>query len=298
MTRTLEVLDRPEVRGVLFYPRREAVVPQLQRGTFRLSFPVGDAIRVGGKLFVAAPEAPTILYFHGNGEIAADYDTIAPFYIRIGVNLCVVDYRGYGTSDGQPSASALLADAVACWQQLPSVLSEKGLKPASIWVMGRSLGSAAALEIIDTAAKDMTSEIQPAGLIIESGFAYTFALIERIGFVQLADAFESRDGFGNLDKIAGCRLPTLIIHGERDWIIPFSDAEALFEASPAPMKTLLPIPGAGHNDLMLVGQKSYIDAIAHFCTRTTTGTTADGVASGGDTGGTAADGGDGTAKDR
>ncbi|MCU0839111.1 MAG: alpha/beta hydrolase, partial [Rhodospirillales bacterium] len=257
MTRTLEVLDRPEVRGVLFYPRREAVVPQLQRGTFRLSFPVGDAMRVGGKLFVAAPEAPTILYFHGNGEIAADYDTIAPFYTRIGVNLCVVDYRGYGTSDGQPSASALLADAVACWQQLPSVLSEKGLKPASIWVMGRSLGSAAALEIIDTAAKDMTSEIQPAGLIIESGFAYTFALIERIGFVQLADAFESRDGFGNLDKIAGCRLPTLIIHGERDWIIPFSDAEALFEASPAPMKTLLPIPGAGHNDLMMVGQKSY-----------------------------------------
>ncbi len=285
MARTLEVLDRPEVRSVLFYPRREAILPQLQRGNFRLSFPVGDALQVGGKLFVAAPTAPTILYFHGNGEIAADYDTIAPFYTRIGINLCVVDYRGYGTSDGQPSASALLTDAVACWQQLPSVLSEKGLTPASIWIMGRSLGSAAALEIVDMAAKNRTSEIQPSGLIIESGFAYTFALIERIGFVQLADAFESRDGFGNLEKISRCRLPTLIIHGERDWIIPFSDAEALFEASPAPMKTLLPIPGAGHNDLMMVGQKSYFEAIAKFCAPTAT-----------DTGGTPAVGSEDTAK--
>jgi fermentation-respiration switch protein FrsA (DUF1100 family) len=132
-----------------------------------------------------------------------------------------------------------------------------------VWIMGRSLGSAAALEVVDAAGP----ENPPAGLIIESGFAYTFALIERIGFVQLADAFESRDGFGNLEKIARCRLPTLIIHGERDWIIPFSDGEALFEASAAAKKTLLPIPGAGHNDLMMVGQKAYFEAIAQHCGR-------------------------------
>lgn len=262
MGRTLEILDRPEVRSVLFYPRREVAIPQLQSGTFRVRFPVEEEIAVGGMLFVATPSAPVVCLFHGNGEIAADYETIAPFYRDIGLSLCVVDYRGYGSSEGQPSASALLADAVACWRRLPTVLSEKGLAPTAIFVMGRSLGSAAALEIVD-ATRDQ--EDAPAGLIIESGFAYTFALIERIGFLQLADAFESRDGFGNLDKIARCRLPTLIIHGERDWIIPFSDAQALFEASPSPAKTLLPIPGAGHNDLMLVGQRSYFEAIAEFC---------------------------------
>lgn len=265
MARTLDVLDRPEVRSVLFYPRREVEVPQLQRGCFRLTFPVGDDVTVGGKLFVAAATAPVVFYFHGNGEIAADYDTIAPFYARIGLSLCVVDYRGYGTSQGQPGATTLLSDAVACWQQLPDMLAAKGIEPASIWVMGRSLGSAAALEVVDAGGSAGKRGISPAGLILESGFAYTFALIERIGFVQPADAFESRDGFGNLDKIARCRLPTLIIHGERDWIIPFSDGEALFDASPSPEKSLLPIPGAGHNDLMMIGQRSYFEAIAALC---------------------------------
>jgi alpha-beta hydrolase superfamily lysophospholipase len=265
MARTLDVLDRPDVCSVLFYPRREVLVPQSSRGAVRLAFPVEGGVAVGGKLFVAKPQAPLVFYFHGNGEIAADYDTIAPFYTAIGLSLCVVDYRGYGTSEGQPSASALLSDAVACWRQLPNVLAEQGIAPEAFWIMGRSLGSAAALEVADAAVSG--SGVVPAGLILESGFAYTFALIERIGFVQLADAFESRDGFGNLEKIGRCRLPTLIIHGERDWIIPFSDAEALFEASASAAKTLLPIPGAGHNDLMMVGQEAYFAAVATLCGR-------------------------------
>jgi alpha-beta hydrolase superfamily lysophospholipase len=265
MARTLDVLDRPEVRSVLFYPRREIPLPQADQGSYRLTFPVEEGVSVGGKLFVAKPEAPVIVYFHGNGEIAADYDMIAPFYGRIGLSLCVIDYRGYGMSQGRPSATALLDDAVACWQQVPALLTEKGLTPASLWVMGRSLGSAAALEIVDVTANAGKAAPKPDGLILESAFAYTFALIERIGFVQLADAFESRDGFGNLEKISRCRLPTLIIHGERDWIIPFSDAEALFEACPSSQKTLLPIPGGGHNDLMMVGMSAYFAALETFC---------------------------------
>ena len=97
------------------------------------------------------------------------------------------------------------------------------------------------------------------------GLNIKIPLIERIGFLQVEDAFEHKDGFGNLDKIAGATLPTLIIHGERDWIIPISDAHALYASAAASNKKLVRIPGAGHNDLMLVGRQTYFEAIAAFC---------------------------------
>lgn len=257
--RRLQVLDQPEVLGVLFHPRREVGIPRLLSGVHSVRIPVEDNIHLGGKLFVAGPSAPVILYFHGNGEIAADYEAIAPAYTRLGITLFVVDYRGYGTSDGSPTASTLLSDAVAAFEQTPAVLAARGIEAGDVYLMGRSLGSAAVLEI---AAR------QPdgiAGLILESPFAHTFALLERIGFLQIPDADEARDGFGNLEKMARLRKPVLIIHGERDWIIPVGDGIALYEACPAADKRLVTIPGAGHNDLMLIGRKAYFDAIAEFC---------------------------------
>jgi alpha-beta hydrolase superfamily lysophospholipase len=222
--------------------------------------PVEQDVHLGGKVFVAEPDSPVILYFHGNGEIASDYDTIAPFYTLLGITLFVIDYRGYGLSEGHPSATALMNDACAVYAHTRQVLAERGVGAGKLFVMGRSLGSAAALEIVDRA-----NDSGIAGLILESAFAYTFPLVERIGFLQLADAYEHRDGFGNLDKIARAKLPTLIIHGQRDWIIPVGDAEALYEVSVGEPKTLIRIPGAGHNDLMLVGRQPYFDSIATFC---------------------------------
>jgi alpha-beta hydrolase superfamily lysophospholipase len=259
--RIYEVLDRPEVVSVLFYPRRDVGVPRLVPGVHTVRIPVAPRVHLGGKIFaVAEAGAPVILYFHGNGEIASDYDTIAPFYTRLGLTLFVVDYRGYGLSEGTPTATSLIDDAWTAFSQCREVLADRRVQAGDLFVMGRSLGSAAALEIVDRAKGEGV-----AGLILESGFAYTFPLIERIGFLQLADAYEHKDGFGNIDKIARAALPTLFIHGERDWIIPISDAEALYEASAADKKTLIRIPGAGHNDLMLVGREAYFDAIASFC---------------------------------
>lgn len=257
--RSYRILDRPEVLAILFYPRRDVGAPRLAAGTHTVRISVADGVEVGGRVFSAGAEAPAVLYFHGNGEIASDYDSIAPLYTRIGLTLFVLDYRGYGRSDGTPSASTLICDACACYEKARDVLGGLKLAPRDLYVMGRSLGSAAALEVASRAGDGIK------GLIIESGFAYTFALIERIGFLQIADALEQRDGFGNLDKIGRVTVPTLIIHGERDWLIPINDAELLSEASAAKDKTLLRIPGAGHNDLMLVGRKAYFDAIARVC---------------------------------
>jgi alpha-beta hydrolase superfamily lysophospholipase len=212
---------------------------------------------VGGRLYPAGGDAPALLYFHGNGEIAADYDDIASIYRQLGITLLVMDYRGYGRSGGQPSAANLLADALACAQAAPGLLHENGLAPQRLYLIGRSLGSAAALEIASRGESDL------AGLIIESGFADTFALLARLGLrVETAD--EEDQGFGNLGKIAKVDIPTLIIHGERDVLIPTSDGQALFEACGARDKRLALIPGAGHNDLMTVGMRAYFEAIGEF----------------------------------
>lgn len=214
---------------------------------------------VGGRLYPADVHAPAILLFHGNGEIAADYDDIAPFYARLGLTLAVADYRGYGASNGTPSAHALLADAVAVLDRLAGVMAGLGLAPARIYLMGRSLGSAAAIEAA------LQAQDRLAGLIVESGFADTIGLLARIGArlprAVLTVATESADGFDNAAKIERIHIPTLIIHGQNDILIPPDDAHELYRYSGAAAKRLVIIPGAGHNDLLWFGATDYFQAI-------------------------------------
>jgi hypothetical protein len=248
------ILDCPEVLRVMFYPRREDGFTLSPPGVYPVSVEVEPGVAIGMRLCPAGAHAPAVLYFHGNGEIAADYDDIAPMYTRLGITLLVADYRGYGTSGGQPTASHLLADAVTLFDQVGAVLLEHGLMPERLYVMGRSLGSAAAIEVA------LRRQEQLAALIVESGFAGTFTLLARMGLrVQGAD--EEHDGFGNAAKIGQVRMPTLIIHGLSDVLIPAADGRDLHRSSAAADKRLLLIPGAGHNDLMWVGRQAYFEAI-------------------------------------
>lgn len=256
-----DLLDRPEIGFVLFHPRGEYphLTESAEARTVR--FASADGTVIGGRLYPAAATAPAILFFHGNGEIASDYDDLAPLYRQLGLTLLVVDYRGYGISDGRPTATALVADALAVFDQVPAELKAAGLAPARLLVMGRSMGSAAALAVAEAKGAAL------AGLIIESGFADTLPLVERLGGRLPAGADEARDGFGSLARIAKVTVPTLVIHGEDDWIIPFSDGRRLYEASGAADKRLLRIEGAGHNDLMMTGAKQYFQAIAELAGR-------------------------------
>jgi hypothetical protein len=250
----IPLLDQPAVLQVLFYPRREDEFPLCPPGVYPVAVEVEPGVAVGGRLYPAGAEAPAILYFHGNGEIAADYDDIAPLYTRLGITLLVADYRGYGTSGGRPTAGHLLADAVTLFDQVGQVLADHGLAPETLTVMGRSLGSAAAIEVA------LHRQERLAGLIVESGFADTFALLARLGLrVQGAD--EARDGFGNAAKIDQVHTPTLILHGQSDVLIPAGDGRELHRWSAASDKRLVLIPGAGHNDLLWVGRRAYFDAI-------------------------------------
>ena len=257
------LLDHPDIALVMFHPRPEYSRPHEDAETHTVRFTLPDGTVIGGRLHAAEAGDPVILFFHGNGEIASDYDDLAPVYRKLGLSLLVVDYRGYGVSTGRPSASALIADALAVAERAPGVVAGHGLTPTRWLVMGRSLGSAAALAV----AAEAKAGPAFSGLVIESGFADSLALIRRLGGAPPPGSEEARDGFGNLARIAAVTVPTLIIHGEEDWIIPISDGRRLFDASGAADKRLLPIRGAGHNDLMMIGADAYFPAIAALARR-------------------------------
>jgi hypothetical protein len=123
--------------------------------------------------------------------------------------------------------------------------------------MGRSLGSAAAIEVALHAGEQL------AGLIIESGFAQTFPLLARLGVV-VQGVDEERDGVGNAVKISQITTRTLIIHAQEDILIPVEQGLLLHRCCTAQDKHLVLIPNAGHNNLMMLGRSQYFDAIQKF----------------------------------
>jgi hypothetical protein len=123
-------------------------------------------------------------------------------------------------------------------------------------VMGRSLGSASALELAAACGERID------GLVIESGFAWAGPLLRLLGLDPDRIGLDESRGFANVDKIRAFHGPTLIIHAEFDHIIPFSDGKTLFDASGAEDKILIKIPGANHNDIFMRGLDRYLGAIA------------------------------------
>ncbi|MFZ5571204.1 MAG: alpha/beta hydrolase [Thermodesulfobacteriota bacterium] len=109
-------LDHSEILRFLFHPRKEEGRQTPPPNSVDIRIPVDEGIAVGGRLHPAQKQSPTILFFHGNGEIAADYDELAPLYTSMGVNFLPVDYRGYGRSGGLPTVTAMMRDSLAIVQ--------------------------------------------------------------------------------------------------------------------------------------------------------------------------------------
>ena len=246
--------------SAIFFPRPDAPFGPEAPGARDHLFEVEDGTRLRIRLFPARPQAPAILFFHGNGETARDYDPMAGLYSSLPASFLVGEYRGYGPCTGRPSLEVLLTDALETLDEAGRLLEEAG-HTGPLVVMGRSLGSAPAIEIAARRPERIS------GLIIESGFARVVPLLELCGLPARMMGITEEMGPRNLAKMGEIELPTLIIHAELDQIIPIQDAELLHEACRDPGKVFFRVPGAGHNDIQFRAAAAYFERISELLAR-------------------------------
>ncbi len=249
------MLDRNEILPFIFHPVKTGKT-EPDCAYCNIDISIVDDITIGCRAYIADVNAPVIFYFHGNGETVAGYDGIAPLYLERNLNLVLCTYRGYGWSTGEPRCNTLFTDALACVHQADEQLTAKGFS-GQRFIMGRSLGSAAA---IDVAAN---TEVAIKGMILESGFADTLPLLEQLG-CNIPEGMSEENGFGNKEKISEITMPTLILHGAKDDIIPINQAEKLQAFSGARTKRFFVIPGSDHNSLITIGGEQYFITIGTF----------------------------------
>jgi fermentation-respiration switch protein FrsA (DUF1100 family) len=208
------------------------------------------------------PEAagPVFLFFHGNaGNLSHRADFVLELAARIGAEVVVAGYRGYGRSEGKPSEEGLYADARAAWGL---ITAERGIDPRRVVIFGRSLGGAVAV--------NLATETPPAGLIVESTFTSIPDIAAR--HYPFVPRFLIRTRMESLAKIGQIGCPLLVVHSKADRVVPFDLGRRLFEAAPQP-KAFYEVVGAGHNETWLVGGPAYFDAVADLVRSASAGTT-------------------------
>lgn len=241
--------------GMIFFPYRDlAAVPSDWGYAYEDVFlSTEDQVRLHG-WYIPHPQAQRVLLFlHGNaGNISHRGDSIAIFH-RLGLNVFIVDYRGYGRSEGSPSEAGLYRDATASWRYLTE---ERGFAAGQIVLFGRSLGGAVAAEL---AARE-----QPGALILESTLssAPDFA---RSVFPLLSRLVVVRYGFETAHSVARVRCPLLVLHSPDDEIMPFALGEKVYTAAHQP-KRLVKLQG-DHNGGFLQSQPGYQRELATFLRR-------------------------------
>lgn len=205
--------------------------------------------------WVPAPEPrASLLFFHGNaGNISHRLESIAQFH-RLGLSVLIVDYRGYGRSEGRPSEAGTALDARAAWQWL----RDAGNETNEIVVFGRSLGAAVAAEL---AASLEEQQATPAAVILESPFRSVPALAQYL-YPFLPVRWLARIDYPVETYVTQISAPLLVIHSHDDEIIPFAQGEAVYRAAQQP-KQLLEIQG-GHNTGFLDSEPAYSEGIDAF----------------------------------
>jgi fermentation-respiration switch protein FrsA (DUF1100 family) len=201
--------------------------------------------------FIPADEAKaTLLFFHGNaGNISHRLDTIKLFN-SLDLNVLIIDYRGYGQSRGKPDEAGTYRDAEAAWQYLTQT---RRLDPGKVFVFGRSLGA--------SIAAWLASRHCVPGLIVESGFSSVPSMASRI-YPFLPVKWLSRFSYDTAGHVSTVQCPVLVIHSQRDEVVPFAEGLAIYDAAPRD-KTFLEITG-GHNDGFLVSGSTYTEGLMQF----------------------------------
>jgi len=233
----------------IYFPAKGGVGPSPGE---EVALTASDGVRLHG-WYVSHPKARhTILWFHGNaGNIEYRRDRLSELR-ELPASVLVIDYRGYGKSDGAPTEQGLGLDARAAYDWLCSRTT-----PERIVLLGKSLGAGPACEL--------ASQVPVGGLIVQSAFTSAPDMAPLVMPLFPARWF-MRTKFDNLSKVARISCPKLFVHSRDDEIIPFRMGEALHAAAAAP-KECAWFDGAGHNDLWVTHSKAYSSRLAAFLER-------------------------------
>ena len=195
-----------------------------------------------------------LIWYQGNaGNISHRLETARVFVERLGVDIVLVDYRGYGLSEGTPEETGLYVDGLAIYD----ATIRRGFDPERLLLFGRSLGAAVAVEV--------ALNRPAAGLVLETPFRSVRAMARSM--YPFVPSFLIRTRLDNEGKISQIRMPKLILHGDRDNLVPISHGRTLFELA-LPPKRFFAIPGASHNDTHVVDGRGYFEAWEQFLSET------------------------------
>ncbi|MEI8349659.1 MAG: alpha/beta hydrolase [Candidatus Omnitrophota bacterium] len=200
--------------------------------------------------FIPAPDAAyTVLFFTGNaGNISYRLDKLKLLH-EAGLNVYIIDYRGYGRSAGKPSEAGLYKDAQAAYTYL---IRSRALSPEQIILYGESLGAVAAV--------DLAVRHPVKALILEGAFSNAKDMARTL-YPYLPSWFLSLR-FDSLRKIKKMYAPVLLLHSRDDEIVPYVLAKKLYDAAPGP-KHFVELKG-GHNSAFLDSQTLYTASLRIF----------------------------------
>jgi fermentation-respiration switch protein FrsA (DUF1100 family) len=239
-------------RQLLYHPDRTR--PELfgleRLGVREIALSTGDGLSLLSWYLPAPRGRPVIVYFHGNGgHIGYRAERLARFSHE-GYGVLLAEYRGYGGNPGAPSEAGFYTDGRAAL----AFLDREGVTPNRLVLYGESLGSGVAVSL--------AVEHKIAALVLEAPFT-SVAEVAQCHFRYVPASRMVIDRFDSLSRIGGVKAPLLVLHGERDRVVPIRFGRALLDAAPEPKEGWF-APEGGHENLARYGS---LDAIIAFIER-------------------------------
>ena len=200
-------------------------------------FTADDGVKTHGWFLKHPTSSKVLVYYHGNAGSIADRFEWGCQLTQAGASVLMVEYRGYGRSEGKPGEKDFYRDSEAVWSWL---VKDAGYGPADIILYGKSLGGAV--------ATDLATRHEPAALILQSTFTSIPDMAKKL--IPGVPGFLVPTKMASIDKVSKLSCPVLVVHSHHDEVVPFSMGKALAERATNLFK-FLEFHGFGHNDLVM-----------------------------------------------
>lgn len=225
-------------RDILYHPTARYVSPLDAEASVlyeEFSVKTEDGLPLKGWYAPATRRNLTLVFFHGNADSVSNSAPVMQPYLEAGYGVVLAEYRGFSGQPGTPDESGLYRDGRA----FISTLFDKGVDMNAVVFMGHSLGTGVAVQL--------AREFHPVGVVLFAPFLSAPKVAAKM-FPYFPTEFLVFDRFANEDKVAGIQTPLLVLHGDRDKVVPLTQGQKLFDKAQEPKRMEI-LSGFGHSDL-------------------------------------------------